>query len=77
MDPEELARQNIDGRLLQAGWLVQNRARMNLFAGRIVAEVERQLSFTQEVEGMVAASLKRVTRLRQAVLRAAFEGRLL
>ncbi len=43
---------------------------------RIVAEVERRLSVTAEVEGMVAASLARAGRLRQAVLKAAFEGRL-
>jgi type I restriction enzyme, R subunit len=34
MNPEELARQNIDGQLVQAGWLVQDRGGINLSAGR-------------------------------------------
>ncbi len=37
MNPEELARKNIDGQLAQAGWFVQDRAQMNLYAGRGVA----------------------------------------
>jgi type I restriction enzyme R subunit len=37
MNPEELARQNIDEQLLQAGWLIQDRVRLNLTAGRGVA----------------------------------------
>lgn len=43
---------------------------------QIVAEVDRRLSVAQEIEAVVDASLKRVGRLRQAVLKAAFEGRL-
>lgn len=43
---------------------------------RIVAEVERRLSVAQEVESVVAASVARATRLRQSVLKSAFEGRL-
>ncbi len=43
---------------------------------RIVAEVERRLSVAKEVESAVQASLARAARLRQAVLRSAFEGRL-
>lgn len=43
---------------------------------RIVAEVERRLSVTQEVEAVVNANLQRAGRLRQAILKAAFEGRL-
>lgn len=43
---------------------------------RIVAEVERRLSVAQEVESTVAASLKRAERLRQSILKRAFEGRL-
>ncbi|MEW5871719.1 MAG: restriction endonuclease subunit S [Chloroflexota bacterium] len=42
---------------------------------RIVAEVERRLSLAQEVEAAAAGSLQRAGRLRQAVLKAAFEGR--
>src|SRR5512136_1917074 len=37
MNPEGLARQNIDAQLLQAGWLVQDRLGMNLFASRGIA----------------------------------------
>jgi type I restriction enzyme S subunit len=43
---------------------------------RIVAEVERRLSVAQEVEGAVAASLRRAERLRQSILKQAFAGRL-
>jgi len=44
---------------------------------RIVAEVERRLESARGVEAAVEAGLKRAARLRQAVLRMAFEGRLL
>ena len=43
---------------------------------RIVAEVEQRLSVAREVETAVEAGLARAGRLRQAVLKAAFEGRL-
>jgi type I restriction enzyme S subunit len=43
---------------------------------RIVAEVERRLSVVEELEAVVSANLQRATRLRQAVLPRAFEGRL-
>lgn len=43
---------------------------------RIVAEVERRLSVAAQVESLVAASVARAGRLRQAVLKSAFEGRL-
>lgn len=43
---------------------------------RIVAEVERRLSVAQEVEGTVAAGLRRAERLRQSILKRAFAGRL-
>jgi type I restriction enzyme S subunit len=43
---------------------------------RIVAEVERRLSVARQVESSVEAALVRASRLRQAVLRSAFEGRL-
>jgi type I restriction enzyme, S subunit len=43
---------------------------------RIVAEVERRLSVVDEVEMQVVAGLKRATRLRQSILKRAFEGRL-
>jgi len=35
--PEALARENIDAQLSACGWCVQDRARMNLYAGRGVA----------------------------------------
>ena len=63
--PEYLARQQIDQLLAASGWTVQDRGRRNLYADRGVA--------VQEVE---AAGLKRAGRLRQAVLKSAFEGRL-
>jgi type I restriction enzyme, S subunit len=43
---------------------------------RIVAEVERRLSVARQVESVVEGALVRASRLRQAVLRSAFEGRL-
>jgi type I restriction enzyme S subunit len=43
---------------------------------RIVAEVERRLSVIDELEMQVEASLKRAERLRQAILKRAFEGKL-
>jgi len=43
---------------------------------RIVAEVERRLSVVQEVETVIAANVARAERLRQSILKQAFEGRL-
>ena len=43
---------------------------------RIVAEVERRLSLVAALEAAVEAALARARRLRQAVLKQAFEGRL-
>jgi type I restriction enzyme S subunit len=43
---------------------------------RIVAEVERRLSVIDELEIQVDANLKRAERLRQAILKRAFEGKL-
>jgi type I restriction enzyme S subunit len=43
---------------------------------RIVAEVERRLSVVEEMEAAVEANLKRAERLRQTILKRAFEGTL-
>ncbi len=43
---------------------------------RIIAEVERRLSVIDELEATVTANLKRAERLRQSILKRAFEGRL-
>ncbi|MFA5872810.1 MAG: restriction endonuclease subunit S [Anaerolineales bacterium] len=43
---------------------------------RIVADAERRLESARAVEAVVEVGLKRAGRLRQAVLRSAFEGRL-
>ena len=43
---------------------------------RIVAEVERRLSVVDQMEAAVDSGLKRAERLRQAILKRAFEGRL-
>jgi type I restriction enzyme S subunit len=43
---------------------------------RIVAEVERRLSIIGQLEKLVDANLGRAERLRQAILRRAFEGKL-
>lgn len=42
----------------------------------ILAEVERRLSVVDEIETQIEASLKRASRLRQSILKRAFEGRL-
>jgi len=43
---------------------------------RIVAEVERRLSVIEKLQTLAEANLKRAERLRQAVLKRAFEGKL-
>jgi type I restriction enzyme S subunit len=43
---------------------------------RIVAEVERRLSVIEELETLAEANLRRAERLRQAILKRAFEGKL-
>lgn len=43
---------------------------------RILEEVERRLSIIEGMEAAVAANLKRAERLRQSILKRAFEGRL-
>jgi type I restriction enzyme S subunit len=43
---------------------------------RIVAEVERRLSVVEELETTIAAELTRADRLRQSILKRAFEGKL-
>lgn len=43
---------------------------------RIVTEVERRLSVIDELESLVTTNLQRASRLRQAVLQKAFEGKL-
>jgi type I restriction enzyme S subunit len=43
---------------------------------RIVAESERQLSVVDELETLVDTNIKRAARLRQAILKRAFEGKL-
>jgi type I restriction enzyme S subunit len=42
----------------------------------IEAEVERRMSIVEEVEAQIEADLKRAARLRQSILKRAFEGRL-
>ena len=41
-----------------------------------MAEIERRLSILQEVEAEVEANVKRAARLHQAILKRAFEGKL-
>lgn len=43
---------------------------------RIVAEVDRRLSVLDRLEARITANLSRCKRLRQAILKRAFEGRL-
>ena len=43
---------------------------------QIVAEVESRLSIAAESQSQIAADLKRSSRLRQSILKRAFEGKL-
>ena len=43
---------------------------------KIVEEIESRLSVAEEVEEAIDINLKRAERLRQAILKKAFEGRL-
>ena len=43
---------------------------------RIVGEVDRRLCIVDEIEAQVDANIKRAARLRQGILKRAFEGRL-
>jgi type I restriction enzyme, S subunit len=43
---------------------------------QIIAEVDRRLSVAQESESQIEANLKRSSRLRQSILKRAFEGKL-
>ena len=43
---------------------------------QIVSEVDRRLSFVIQAESQITADLKRSTRLRQSILKQAFEGKL-
>jgi hypothetical protein len=51
MNPEELARQTIDLQLAAAGWQVQDRTCMNLYAGRGVAGRYRDWLAAQQAAG--------------------------
>ena len=61
--PESIAREAIDDQLTTAGWTVKDRAAMNLYGPKGL-----------EFEAATESGLKRAGRLRQAVLRVAFEG---
>jgi type I restriction enzyme S subunit len=43
---------------------------------RIIAVIEQRLSLVQELEQTIEANLKRAVKLRQAILKRTFEGRL-
>jgi len=43
---------------------------------RIISEVDRRISVVQEMEQAISANLKRAARLRQSILKRAFEGKL-
>ncbi|WP_345326331.1 DEAD/DEAH box helicase family protein [Candidatus Villigracilis proximus] len=57
--PEELARQNIDQQLISAGWVIQDRIEMNLYAGRGVAVREFPLQ-TGEADYLLFVDRKAV-----------------
>jgi len=57
--PEELARINIDRQLTAAGWMIQDRAQMNLYAGRGVAVREFPLQ-TGEADYLLFVDRKAV-----------------
>ncbi|ACI21971.1 type I restriction enzyme EcoAI specificity protein [Thermodesulfovibrio yellowstonii DSM 11347] len=43
---------------------------------QIVSEIERRFSVVEQIEGIVDQSLKQAERLRQSILKKAFEGKL-
>jgi type I restriction enzyme, S subunit len=43
---------------------------------RIITEIERRFSIIDELESIITANLKRAERLRQSILKRAFEGKL-
>jgi type I restriction enzyme R subunit len=57
--PEELARQNIDKQLIAAGWVIQDRSHMNLYAGPGVAVREFPLQ-TGEADYLLFVERKAV-----------------
>ncbi len=57
--PEELARENIDRQLTACGWIVQDRAALNLHAGRGVAAREFPLE-TGEADYLLFVDRKAV-----------------
>jgi hypothetical protein len=82
---DQKARERIDDLLEAAGWSVQPRDEANLGASRGVAITEFPLatgfadyllSVVQALEQALAANLTRARRLRQTILKKAFEGRL-
>ena len=73
MTPEQKARVSIDALLVQAGWHVCNVADAISLPPlaeqvRIVAEVDRHLSFVREIESEVGANLQHSQALRPATL---------
>lgn len=85
MFKSEVFRRFVDG--LNTGSLIQHMFTSQLAAfclplpplaeqQRIVAEVERRLSVIDEIGAVVEANLKRADRLRQSILKRAFEGKL-
>jgi hypothetical protein len=67
--PEEQAREIIDQKLIAAGWVVQDYKQLNLGAGS-------GWSGADEIEKELDQALTRHDRLRQSILKRAFEGKL-
>jgi type I restriction enzyme, R subunit len=67
--PEDCARMTIDGQLAEAGWLVQSREEMNRSAGLGVGAREFPTA-SRPVDYALFI-------IRQSILKAAFEGRLM
>jgi hypothetical protein len=81
MTPEQKARQEIDRQLTQCGWVVQSFRDMNISAGLGVAVREFRLKsgfadYLLYNEAQIDANMKRAARLRQSILKVAFEGKL-
>ena len=88
--PEEAAREIIDQKLTTAGWVVQDFKQLNLgkAPGVVVREFQMAsgpadyvlfggwVSVADEIETEFDQALARSERLRQSILKRAFEGRL-
>lgn len=74
--PEQEARANIDRQLVAAGWTVQDPLSPAKEQAEIVKSVDEQISSLDKTNSESALLLLKSSRLRQSILKRAFEGKL-